>query len=114
MISLMFYPLQCKCVDSNQVKKIVKMGCKNGGFPSCPRHNNLVCKDGTVLDWTTFFNYKLEGHKGCLCGDGIMPRCKDTDDVIKCPDGSYIDWNIGGPEDYADCEVEDFHVSDVI
>ena len=90
------------------------MGCKSGGFPSCPRHNNLVCKDGTLLTWATFFSFKLEGYKGCLCRDGIMPKCIDTDDVIKCPDGSDIDWKLGGPEEYVDCNFEDFHVSDVI
>ena len=43
-----------------------------------------------------------------------MPKCIDTDDVIKCPDGSDIDWKLGGPEEYVDCNFEDFHVSDVI
>ncbi len=84
------------------------MGCKNGGTPYCPRKNNLYCKDGTHLDREVFLNYKLEGHSGCICRDGIMPRCLDTGDVFKCPDGSDVDWTLGGPQDMRDCKVEEF------
>ena len=41
----------------------------------------------------------------------MMPRCKDTNDVIRCPDCCNIEWALSGP---GDCKVEDFHVSDII
>ena len=90
------------------------MGCKNGGFPSCPKSWTLYCKDGTLLDRERFFQLKIKGQKGCICKDGIMPRCKDTEDVRKCPDGSDIDWTLGGTKEFKDCKVEAFRVNDVI
>ena len=105
---------QCKCNGSKKVQKVTKIGCKQGGFPYCPRPNNNYCKDGTNLTRDIFFANKLDGHKGCICKDGIMPKCKDTNDYIKCPDGNDIDWSIGGPREFIDCKVEDFDVNDVI
>ena len=97
--------LQCKCNGDNKVKKVTKMGCENCGFAFCPRLRTLYCKDGTLLDRPHFFQYMLEGRKGCICKDGIMPRCEDTDDVFKCPDGSDVDWRLGGPQEFRDCKV---------
>ena len=90
------------------------MGCKNGGFPFCPRSNNNFCKDGTNVNRKLFIENKLAGSKKCICDDGIMPKCKDTNDYIKCPDGSYVDWNIGGPQDFVHCRLEEFDVNQVI
>ena len=104
--------LQCKCNGDNKVKKVTKMGCENCGFAFCPRLRTLYCKDGTLLDRPHFFQYMLEGRKGCICKDGIMPRCEDTDDVFKCPDGSDVDWRLGGPQEFRDCKVEAFRVKD--
>ena len=111
---LCFSFFQCKCNGSKKVQKVTKLGCKKGGFPYCPRPNNNYCKDGTNLTRDVFFAYKLDGRKGCICRDGIMPKCQDTNDYIKCPDGSDIDWSIGGPQDFEDCKVEDFDVNDVV
>ena len=36
-----------------------------------------------------------QGRKGCICKDGIEPRCKETGDTLVCPDGSKYDKNIG-------------------
>ena len=104
---------QCKCNGDRKVKKVTKMGCKNGGFAFCPRLRTLYCKDGTLLDRPRFFQYLLEGSRGCICNDGIMPRCEDTNDVRKCPDGSDIDWSLGGSQEFRDCKVESFNVEDV-
>ena len=49
---------------------------------------------------------KLAGSERCICADGVMPKCKDTNDYIKCPDGSYVDWSIGGPQDFVHCRLE--------
>ena len=49
---------QCKCNGSNRVHKVTKMGCKNGGFPKCPRSNNNVCKDGTNVNRKLFIENK--------------------------------------------------------
>ena len=94
--------------------KVTKLGCKNGGFAYCPRPNNNYCKDGTHLTRDVFVAYRLEGRKGCICRDGIMPKCLDTNDHMKCPDGTDIDWSIGGLRDFVDCQVEEFDVNDVI
>ena len=90
------------------------MGCKNGGFAFCSRAGLLYCKDGTHLDRPRFFRYLLEGREGCICEDGVMPRCKDTNEVRKCPDGGDIDWSLGGQREFRDCRIEDFRVSDVV
>ena len=90
------------------------MGCKNGGFPYCTRPNNNYCKDGTHLVRKVFLDYKLKGSEGCVCKDGIMPKCGDTNDYLKCPDNSTIDWSIGGPRDFINCKEEEFNVNDVI
>ena len=45
-----------------------------------------------------------------------MPRCEDTDDVRKCPDGSDIDWSLTDSNSdfrFRDCKVEAFRVQDV-
>ena len=108
--------MQCKCNGDKKVKKVTKMGCKKGGFAFCPRLRTLYCKDGTLLERTRFFQYSLEGRKGCICEDGIMPRCEDTDDVRKCPDGSDIDWSLTDSNSdfrFRDCKVETFRVGDV-
>ena len=47
------------------MKKVTKMGCKNGGFASCSRTGILYCKDGTKVDRPFFFRYVHEGHEGC-------------------------------------------------
>ena len=43
-----------------------------------------------------------------------MPKCKDTDNYIKCPDGGDVDWGIGGPRDFVNCRLEEFDVNEVI
>jgi hypothetical protein len=84
------------------------MGCANGGFPYCSEKNFLYCKDGTHLDRTKFLTYKLDGRVGCVCKDGIMPRCKDTGETFKCPNGDDVDWSLGGPDELKSCKVEYF------
>ena len=57
--------MQCKCNGDSSVKKVTKMGCKNGGFASCSRTGILYCKDSTKVDRPFFFRYVLEGREGC-------------------------------------------------
>ena len=93
------------------------MGCKNGGFPYCPRPNNNYCKDGTHLVRSVYLDYKLKGGEGCVCKDGIMPKCKDTNDYVKCPDGSDIDWrnfSVYARLGFMGCKEEEFNVNDII
>ena len=73
----------------------------------------MYCKDGTALDRPRLFQYMLEGRDGCICEDGIMPRCENTDDLMKCPDNSDVDWSLGGPPEFRNCKVEAFRVNDV-
>ena len=89
------------------------MGCRNGGVPTCPRSNNNLCKDGTNINRKVFIEHKLKGTGDCICVDGIMPKCKDTNDYIKCPDGGDVDWGIGGPRDFVNCRLEEFDVDEV-
>ena len=59
----------------------------------------------------------MKGSEGYVCKDGIMPKCKDTNDYLKCPDGSDIDWrdwSIYAPKDFMSCKREEFNVNDVI
>ena len=93
--------------------KVTKMGCRNGGFPNCPRSNNNLCKDGTSVNRNLFIEHRLAGGGGCICADGVMPKCRDTNDYIKCPDGSDVDWNLGGPRELVGCRTEEFDVKDV-
>ena len=89
------------------------MGCRNGGVPTCPTSNNNFCKDGTNINRKAFIEHKLKGRGDCICVDGIMPKCKDTNDYIKCPDGGDVEWGIGGPRDFVNCRLEEFDVDEV-
>jgi hypothetical protein len=92
----LFIALQCKCVNSSEVKKVTGLGCINGGTPYCPgiankghfckvergrKYNELfvvksalIFQDGSYAFCNNMINYNLEGRKGCICKDGIHPR----------------------------------------
>ena len=89
--------LQCKCKNDKKAKKVTTLGCKKGGFPWCPNtvDHKYFCKNGQTVFLEDLALYQIQGRSGCVCKDGIEPRCKETGDVIVCPDGSYVDENTG-------------------
>lgn len=72
-------PFQCGCLGSNEVMLITALGCRQGGFPTCPSPFEGYCKDGTQMTTNELLKYKMavlnkERPEGCACKDGIMPR----------------------------------------
>ena len=96
--------LQCKCKNEKAVKKVTGFGCAKGGFPWCPNtvDHKYFCKNGDTVFLEDLAQYVIQGRTGCVCRDGIEPRCKETGDVLVCPDGSYVDYRIGNPGAYLD------------
>jgi hypothetical protein len=93
------------------VNKVTGNGCANGGTPFCPNiyDKDLFCKNGNPVLLNDFAKYVIEGRKGCICKDGIAPRCRTTGNAIQCPDGSPIDWSLGKPGDFFDgCSNDTF------
>ena len=37
-------------------------------------------------------------------------RCRDTGDYYQCSNGDYIDWSLGGSEDFQGCRMENFTI----
>ena len=104
-------PFQCKCVEATQPRKVTSLGCAQGGTPSCPdikEPTNLVCRDGTMFSRNDVLRNQAQAEESCICPDGIMPKCQNTKDHLKCPDGSDFDLNIGNPGPYVSlCEKQD-------
>ncbi len=103
---------RCKCQGSNDVKIVTSFGCHKGGIPDCPDEYDLYCKDGTHLspEWV-LRHKKVKGRvESCVCKDGIMPRCKATGDLPKCPNGDDPDPELGHVDDLVGCRVEPFDV----
>ena len=101
--------LQCKCKNDKSVKKVTGFGCAKGGFPWCQGtvDHSYFCKNGDTVFLEDLAQYVIQGKTGCICRDGIEPRCKDTGDVIVCPDGSHVDYSLGNPGKYLDgCKNE--------
>ena len=96
--------MQCKCKNDKKVKKITGFGCAKGGFPWCQNtvDHSLFCKNGDTVFLDDLAQYTIEGRSGCVCRDGIEPRCKTTGDVVVCPDGSHVDYKLGNPGAYLD------------
>ena len=99
-----FSPLQCKCKNDKKVKKVTGFGCAKGGFPWCQNtvDHSLFCKNGDTVFLEDLAQYTIQGRSGCVCRDGIEPRCKTTGDVVVCPDGSKVDYKLGTPGAYLD------------
>jgi len=120
--TIMCQPKKCKCNGSNEVKVVQEFGCEKGGYPVCknePGSFNLVCKDGTkltfpyILQWnidTLSEQWKLgKDFKGCLCPDGIIPRCRTTKTMFECPNGDPVDFDqFPGYIEYNGCKIEDW------
>ena len=101
--------LQCKCNGDKSVKKVTGLGCKKGGFPWCPKtvDHGYFCKNGDTVFLEDLAQYQIQGRTGCICKDGIEPRCSSTGDVIVCPDGTYVDHSVKVPGGYLDsCKKE--------
>lgn len=90
------------------------------------RHD-AYCRDGTHItpNYAAIWTLNNNG-TGCACPDGFWPRlafreslqlyfislrCKTTQEAVKCPDGSDIDYSLGGPDQFRDCKVGEFKVS---
>jgi len=111
-------PKKCKCKGSNKVKIQQEFGCPNGGLSSCPKLDDLYCKDGTHLSPNNVMQWRMKNarerwnakkpRRFCACPDGIMPRCRETGKHVECPNGEDVDWNLGGAEELAGCRIEDW------
>lgn len=110
-------PKKCKCKGSKEVKVNTGTGCAKGGFPDCPTPGELYCKDGLKLDPSATMRFRTKtaverrqfgkGWKGCACSDGVMPRCKETGEPLKCPSGDFPDYDkYHGMEELAACRIE--------
>ena len=102
---------QCKCKGEAQPKKVTGLGCAKGGTPYCPdvKEPTWVCKDGTKYSRNDILRHQATGRDECVCRDGVMPKCLNTKDYIKCPDGSDWDINFGNPGTYlTTCKYEEF------
>jgi len=104
-------PKKCKCNGSDRPVVLTGLGCPKGGVPRCPRLWNLECRNGDRIDpdyikgyWSDYRETK------CLCRDGVMPKCRDTGDYYQCSNGDYIDWSLGGSEDFQGCRMENFTI----
>ena len=64
--------------------------------------HSLFCKNGDTVFLDDLAQYTIDGRSGCVCRDGIEPRCKTTGDVVVCPDGSHVDYKLGNPGAYLD------------
>ena len=93
-------------------------GCKKGGTPYCPNLKKneepvMVCKNGELKTRNDILRTQALQFKkkqfACICPDGIMPKCRNSKDYLKCPDGSDIDFSLGSPGAYVnECNKEDF------
>ena len=104
-----FLVFQCKCKNDKKVKKVTALGCAGGGIPFCPniKDKHYFCKDGTKVFLNHLLQYQIDGREGCICKDGIVPRCINTGDVLQCPDDAYIDFSAGKPGTFLDgCKEE--------
>ncbi len=106
---------RCKC--NGKVRVVTGFGCPKGGIPDCPKEYELYCKDGTNLSPTRVMRHKMVTGRvqNCICKDGIMPRCKTTGDVPKCPGTEEEpDFSLGGAEDFIGCRVEYFDLKEIL
>jgi len=116
-------PKKCKCNGNNKVKVVQEFGCEKGGYPICnekePGVFNLACKDGTRLTFPFILQWNLDtladqwrlgkDFKGCLCPDGIMPRCQKTKKLFECPNGEPVNFDkFRGYIEYNGCKMEDW------
>ena len=74
---------QCKCNGSKKVNVNKSYGCKKGGFPDCPKENDLFCKDGAPATANNIMKYwatavrqtwQNEAFEPCVCADGSHPK----------------------------------------
>ncbi len=88
------------------------LGCVDGGMPFCPLIDyNYFCRDGTTVFRNDVLTYIAEDRRGCICPDGVAPRCITDGDLIKCPDGSYPDKSVGQVQEFLKgCTEEAFEV----
>lgn len=102
-------PRRCKCKNDKKVKKVTALGCADGGIPYCPNivDKHYFCKDGSKVFLNQLLEYQRDGQEGCICKDGIAPRCSNTGDLVQCPDGSHIDLSFGKPGNFLDGCKED-------
>merc|ERR1711879_861661 len=77
-------PTKCKCTKEEEPRKVTELGCPNGGTPHCPK-----MKEPTFA-----------GKDECICADGVAPKCEDTNEYLKCPDGADYDLKLGNPGAY--------------
>ena len=77
---------QCKCNGSNKVQKVTKMGCRSGGFPTCPRqwlYTYMYTEDGSYVQQQLFAN-TLPVYKQLLWNSNAI-YCRQAGNVIIVP-----------------------------
>jgi len=110
-------PTKCKCNGEETAKINTGFGCRKGGWLDCPKPSKLFCNDGTLLDNSYIMKWRTktaderrrlgDNFEGCICSDGMMPRCGGTGLAGKpqqCPNGDDVDWTLGGAQEFNGCK----------